>query len=113
MKVTDICQQYFSARCVYHGVERRAVSVRLTAESDAGQIRYTVGVSFFPHVDEEDYAVSYDAAAEAVLWEGRGRRGKKREAAYLAALREHADKLAEELGGVIFWEEPLREARLG
>jgi hypothetical protein len=113
MKVVDVCQQYFAARCIYSGVERRAAAVTLTAESDAGTIRYVAAVSFFPHTDEEDFAVSYDARAERELYAAAGRRSKKREAALLETLRDEIDALAAELGGAIFWDEPLCEARYG
>ncbi|MBQ7491861.1 MAG: hypothetical protein IJT76_04620 [Clostridia bacterium] len=113
MKAVDIYQQFFSARCEYNGVARRGVSVWLTAESDGGRIRYAAGVSFFPHRDGEDYAVSYDAVAQRVIYEAKGRRSKTRETAFLKTLRDHADALARELGGVIFWDDPLRAARLG
>ena len=112
--VVDVYSQYFGASCVYNGVERRAVLVRLTSDSEAGQIRYTAGLSFFPHRDEEDYAVSYDAAAEKTLYEGKGRRSKKREAALLDKdLRPALDELAASLEGVIDWDSPLRDPRRG
>jgi hypothetical protein len=112
--VIDVYRQYFEASCVYNGVERRAALVCLTSDSEAGQIRYTASLTFFPHRDEEDYAVSYDAAAEKTLCEGKGRRSKKREAALLAeALRPALDELAGSLGGVVYWEKPLREAQRG
>ncbi len=113
MKVIDVYQQYFAARCVYHGVPRRAVSVKLTAESDAGTVRYSVSVSFFPHADEDDFAVSYDACAERELYAAPGRRSKKREAGMLEDLRGHADAAAADLDGEIFWDQPLRDARYG
>ena len=114
MKVVDVYQQFFSAHCVFSDVERRAASVTLTAASDAGSIRYEVGVAFFPHTDEEDYAVSYDASAARELYAAPGRRSKKREQAMLEAdLRPAADALAQELGGEIFWDRPLRAPRLG
>ena len=63
---------------------------------------------------EEDYAISYDAAAERTLYEAKGRRSKKREAALLEKeLRPTLDALAAELGGAIDWERPLRDARVG
>lgn len=40
MKVIDVYQQYFEAECEYRGTKRRGADVRLTAESDAGQIRW-------------------------------------------------------------------------
>ncbi len=111
--VIDVYSQYFAGGCTYNGVERRGVLVRLTSDSEAGSIRYTAGLTFFPHRDEEDYAVSYDAAAEKTLYQGRGRRSKKRESALLEALRPELDALAESLGGTVFWDRPLREARYG
>ena len=114
MKVIDVYQQYFAAGCVFNGVERRAASVTLTATSDEGTIRYEVGVSFFPHTEEDDFAVSYDAAASAELYAAPGRRSKKREAAMLESdLRPAVDALADGMGGEIFWDEPLRDARYG
>ena len=113
MKVIDVYKQYFSAECEFNGVKRRAAVVTLTATSDAGTILYEVGVSFFPHRDEEDYAVSYDAISQEELFSGKGRRSKKREKEYLADIRTEADKAAEKLGGRIFWDKPLRDAQFG
>ena len=109
----DVYSQYFAAECVFHEVPRRAVIVKLTCESGGGEVRYTASVSFFPHRDEEDYAISYDAYAEKELFYKTGRRSKKREAELLEGLRAHADELAAQLDGEIFWDAPLREARLG
>ena len=53
------------------------------------------------------------AAAERTLYEAKGRRSRKREAALLETLRSEIDDLAAGLGGVVFWERPLREARYG
>jgi hypothetical protein len=111
MKVIDIYLQYFSAECEFAGTLRKGAAVRLTAESDAGTIRYSVSVSFFPHADAGDFGISGDAFAERELYSGKGRRSKKREQTYLAALREHADAAAQSLGGVIHWDAPLIEAR--
>lgn len=109
--VTDIFEQYFKADCVFNEVKRRAAAVKLTSDSEAGSIRYTVSVNFFPHADDEDYAISCDAYAEKEIFSAKGRRSKKREAAFLDALREEADALAGEMDGAIFWDEPLIEAR--
>ena len=111
--VIDVYSRYFNARCEYNGVARRAAIVKLTSDSEAGSIRYEVSVSFFPHTDEEDFAVSYDAYAAEEVYNAKGRRSKKREAAFIEALRETADRLADSLEGEIFWDEPLREARYG
>ena len=113
MKVIDVYSQYFSAECKFNGVKRRAAVVTLTATSDAGTITYEAGVSFFPHRDEEDYAVSYDAVSNEPIYCGKGRRSKKREAEYLAEIHETADRAAAKIGGRIFWDKPLREARYG
>ncbi len=113
MTVIDVYQQYFAAHCVYAGVERRGVSVKLTAESDSGAVRYEASVTFFPHADEEDFAVGYDACAARELYAAPGRRSRKREAAMLEMLRSEADALAAEMDAEIFWDRPLTEARRG
>ena len=113
MSVIDVYRQYFAADCTCNGRARRAALVTLTATSDAGEITYEAGVSFFPHENEEDYAVSYDAAASCVVYSDRGRRSKKREELLLADLRETVDALAAELDGTVDWESPLREAQRG
>ena len=113
MKTIDVYKQYFSAACVFSGVERRGAAVWLTAESDSGMIRYEVGVSFFPHRDAEDFAISYDACLTKELLRTKGRRSKKRDAEYLEQVRRAADELAASLGGVIHWDKPLREAQYG
>ena len=107
----DVYSQYFAGECVFNEVPRRAVIVKLTCESGGGEVYYTVNLSFFPHRDEEDYAVSYDAYAEKEIFRKSGRRSKKREEEFLADLR--TDELAAALGGVICWDAPLREAQRG
>ena len=108
----DFCvyEQYFAAEGVFGGVTRRGALAMLTADSAAGEIRYTAAVTFFPHADDEDFAVSYDAYFEKTLYEGAGRRSKKRERALLETLRETLDGLADEADMLILWEQPLREA---
>lgn len=113
MAEINVYQQYFKAECTFNGVPRHAVSVLLISNSEAGQIRYEAAVSFFPHNDPEDFAVSYDAYFSKVLYESSGRRSKKREEALLKNLRDEADGLAEQAGAVIDWDEPLIEARRG
>lgn len=110
---TDVFEQYFKADLTHNGVPRRAAAVKLTSDSEAGNIRYTVSVNFFPHADEEDYSISYDAYSEKEVCSAKGRRSKRREAALIGNLREEADALAREAGGAIFWDEPLNEARRG
>ncbi len=109
----NVYEQYFSADLVANGVERRAALVMLIADSEAGRIRYEAAAAFFPHRDEEDFAVSYDAWYSAVLFDAPGRRSRKREEKLLLDVREAIDTLAEEAGGIVHWDRPLREARRG
>ncbi len=109
--VVNVYEQYFKADAEFSGVQRRGALVMLTGDSEAGSIRYTAAVSFFPHRDEEDFAVSYDAYFEEVLYAGKGRRSKKKEAAFLEQLPETIDRIAREHSAAVFWGEPLREAR--
>lgn len=109
----DVYRCYYEAECEFAGVPRRAALVTLTSDSEAGQIRYTAAATFFPHRDPEDFAVSYDAVAETVLYEGKGRRSKKREAALLEGLQNAIDEAAAPLNAAIFWDKPLREAQFG
>ena len=113
MATIKVYEQYFKASCMANEVERRAVSVMLIATSEEGRIRYEVAVNFFPHRDEEDYAVSYDAYYSKTIYEAQGRRAKKREKELLEVFRSQADLLAAEANGKIFWDEPLIEARYG
>jgi hypothetical protein len=113
MKTIDVYRQYFSAACTFNDVERRAADVWLTAESDSGNIRYEVGVTFFPHRDDADYAISYDACGLKELLNTKGRRSKKRDELCMEQLRTAADELAATLGGTIHWDKPLCQARFG
>lgn len=109
----NVYEQYFEAEHVKNEVERRAALVMLTSDSGGGEISYKAAVTFFPHRDEEDYAVSYDDWFEKELYAGRGRRSKKREAKLLETFREEIDALIEEDGAVVFWDKPLMEERRG
>lgn len=113
MAVINVYEQYFEAQGTFNGVKRKAALVMLVSDSEAGQIKYTAGVTFFPHRDDEDYAVSYDAYFEKVLYEGKGRRSKKKEQAFLESFRETIDAVAAEAGGKVKWDKPLRDARRG
>ena len=113
MAVINVYEQYFAAEAAFSGVERRGALVLLIADSAAGNISYEAAVSFFPHRDEEDFAVSYDASFSRVLYSAPGRRSKKREKALLEGLRPVLDALASESGGEVFWDRPLIEARFG
>ena len=109
----NVYEQYFGADLAASGVQRRGALVMLIADSEAGRIRYEAAVTFFPHRDEEDFAVSYDAYFSSVLFDGPGRRSRKREEKLLLGLRDEIDALAEKVGGAVRWEEPLGEARRG
>ena len=113
MATVNVYQQFFAAECVYDNVERRAASVLLIATSEEGHISYEVAVSFFPHVDDEDFAISYDAYFSKILYQSPGRRSKKREEHLMALLRDEANLLANEAQAKIFWDCPLRDARMG
>ena len=113
MATVNVYEQYFSAEAEFNGVPRRGALVMLVATSEEGNIRYEAAVTFFPHRDEEDYAVSYDAYFSKVLFEAKGRRSKKREEALLQEFQQHIDELAQEAGGIVYWDKPLRDARRG
>ena len=116
----NVYEQYFAAEGVFNGVERRGALVMLVSDSEAGTIRYCAAVTFFPHRDEEDYAVSYDAYFEKELYHASGRRSKKREAVLLEQLPAEIDTLAAAApvtpgtpASRILWDRPLREPRRG
>ena len=111
--VTNVYSQYFQANATFSGVERRGALVLLVSDSEAGIISYKVAVSFFPHKDPEDFAVSYDAYFEKEVFNAPGRRSKKREAAFMESLRSEIDAISAEHDARVDWEHPLNEARLG
>ena len=110
---TNIYEQYFSAQAEYNGVARHGALVMLIADSEAGNIRYEAAVSFFPHRDEDDFAVSYDAYFSKVLYEGQGRRSKKRKQSLMENFNAEIDQLTKAIGGKVLWDKPLREERRG
>ena len=109
----NVYEQYFAAECVANSIYRHAALVMLISTSEMGTIRYEAAVTFFPHNDETDFAVSYDAYYSDVLYEAKGRRSKKRETMLLESLQEDVDALAKQAGGTIFWDRPLLKARFG
>ena len=113
MATINVFERYYAAEADFNGVPRRAALVMLIATSEEGQIKYEAAVTFFPHHDEEDFAVSYDAYFSKVLYEAKGRRSKKREEALLETFPKEIDQLAETIGGKVLWEQPLRETRRG
>ena len=113
MSPINVYEQYFSAELEFNGVPRRAALVMLIATSEEGRIKYEAAVTFFPHRDEEDFAVSYDAYFSKVLFEAKGRRSKKREEALMENFQNEIDQLAETVDGKVLWEQPLLEERRG
>ena len=113
MATINVYEQYFSAQAEYNGLARHGALVMLIADSEGGNIRYEATVSFFPHNQDDDFAVSYDAYFSKVLFEAAGRRSKKREQALMEEFRQHIDELAETVGGKVLWDKPLREERRG
>lgn len=113
MATVNVYEQYFEASCEYNGVPRKGALVMLTADSRDGMIRYNAAVTFFPHRDEEDYAVSYDAYFAKTVYEGKGRRSKKREQGLLGEFRQTVDDLASVQNAEVYWDRPLREERRG
>lgn len=113
MATINVYERYYAAEAEFNGVPRHAALVMLVADSDAGNIKYEAAVTFFPHNDEEDYAVSYDAYLSKVLYEAKGRRSKKREENLLETLVSEIDQLTETIGCTVLWDKPLRDARRG
>ncbi len=109
--VINVYERYYKADAVFAGVRRNGALVMLISDSEAGSITYKAAVTFFPHRDEEDYAGSYDAFFETELYKGKGRRSRKKEAAYLEKLEETIDGITGEHGAKVLWDEPLRDAR--
>lgn len=113
MYVINVYERYYRADCVCSGIQRNAALVDLRATYDKGQLKYEVAVNFFPFTAPDDFAVTYDAVLEKTVFERRGRRSKKREAALLEGFQSNCDELAASAGGTIFWDAPLTAAKLG
>ena len=113
MAEINVYQRYFEADLEFNGVKRRAASVLLVSDSEAGRIKYTVAVAFMPHEDSEDFRVPYDACFSKTIYEGAGRRSKKKEKDFLVSLSAVVEELAENAGGKVFWDRPLSDEKLG
>ena len=109
--VTNVYQRYFKADAIFSDVQRNGASVMLISDSEEGFITYKAEVTFFPHRDEEDFAISYDAYFENDLYNGKGRRSKKKELEYLNQLQEIIDQMIAEYNATVIWDEPLTEER--
>ena len=111
--VINVYERYYKADAVFSDVQRNGTLVMLISDSEAGNIMYKAAVSFFPHRDEENFAVSYDAYFEETLYSGKGRRSKKKEVEYLEHMRETIDGIAQEHSACVYWDKPLTEERRG
>lgn len=109
----NVYSQYFEAKACFSGVERRGALVLLISDSEAGNISYRAAVSFFPHREPEDFAVSYDAYFEKELYRAAGRRSRKREAQLMESLRNEIDALSAAQDALVLWDRPLRDAQMG
>ena len=107
----DVYEAYFKADALVNGIQRRAVKACLTCVSGEGNVSYDISLAIFPHVDEEDYAVGYDAFLTRNVYQAKGRRSKVREAKILKTFQARCDAMAKEIDANIDWECPLREAR--
>ena len=107
--VLNVYKRYFKADAVFSGVPRNGALVMLISDSEAGFITYKAAITFFPHRDAEDFAVSYDAYFEKELYSGKGRRSQKKESAFLEQLQGIIDQIAAEHGASVCWDEPLTE----
>ena len=107
----NVYSQYFEAKASFSGVERRGAWVLLISDSEAGTITYKAAVTFYPHKDPEDFAISYDAYFEKELYRGPGRRSRKREAALLETFRSEIDTLTAGHDALVDWSHPLTEAK--
>ncbi len=112
MKVIDVYRQYFAAEGMFNTVKRNGALVTLTCTSDSGQVSYEAGVTFFPF-EEGEFTVSYDACFSEIIYQGAGRRSRKREESLMIQLPEIINKLAQQQDARVFWEKPLREAQYG
>ena len=109
--VTNVFERYYKAKANFSGVKRNGALVMLISDSEAGFITYKAAVTFFAHKDAKDFSVSYDAYFEKELYSAKGRRSKKKEAAFLEELGKVIDGIAKEHDASILWDEPLTEER--
>ena len=109
----NVFQRFFEAELEYNGMKRRAASVLLISDSEAGNIKYTAAVAFMPYEDEEDFRVPFDAYFTKTIYEDRGRRSKKKEKQFIEDLQQYIDELATKVEGKVFWDKPLSDERLG
>ena len=103
--------QFFEASAIVNGTKRRGALVFLQSDSEAGHIQYTANVTFIPYETKDDFRVAYDGLLTKILYEGKGRRSKKRESEFLKNLHKVIDELCKTTDSHIFWDKALNEAR--
>ncbi len=111
----DFCvyERYFAASHPGDGRPRHGARAALLVSTGEGMVRYEAALCFFPHETDDDFRISYDIYGSRVLYEAKGRRSKKREVELLEGIRSVFNEIATELGGKVFWEKPLIDARYG
>ena len=112
----DVYSQYFHASYVKKDCIRRAAIVKLTLLKDSeGKLGYEISASFMPFEDEEDFRVPDDIRFSRIVSYGSKRRSKKSEEEYLSCLQQEIEDLLRESKEdvAVYWDKPLREARLG
>jgi hypothetical protein len=113
MDAIDVFDGAYRAKANLNNIERKGVIVKLTADGGAGMIRYEVSVIFFPYRDPEDFGITYDAVLTKEIYNGKGRRSKKREEEMVAAIRETAEELILDQDAEIYWDQEIRPVRRG
>lgn len=113
MDSIDVYSQYFEAEMEVDEYMRHGALVKLIVTSGEGMIKYEAAVSMIFYEDPEDFRVPYDKYYSEVIYDGPGIRSKPREAKMIVKLREIIDRLIAPDGGVIFWDKPITEPRLG
>lgn len=115
MKVISVYEQYFGAKYMFEDgedrIEYKGVVVSLVATSDNGHISYEVKLTFFPYQTPDDFVIPFMATNTKIIYDAKGRRSKKREAVLLEEFRAHADELAAQIDGIIYWDKPLIPAK--
>ncbi len=107
----NIFEQYFEADGTFNGVERHGAKVMLICSSQGGTVRYEAAVSFFPHREADDFAVSYDAYFSKEIISLEGRRSKKREESLMKPFKDLLGMICREQKAKIFWDRPLTQPR--
>ncbi len=109
MDPVTIYSAYMRADAKVHDMQRNACLVSIICESAKGYVSYLERINFIPFEDEEDFRDTYDAQAERILFEGKGRRSRLKDESALAKIKVIGDELAAPFNGKIYWEQFIRE----